>query len=405
MSSNTIQDKSKNLIVFQVCFYVTIISNLIIYIAQPLHIVLLETLASRCFILSNLVALFFVFNHCIKEYLPYKTQQMLTIFFILGYSLISYLMSNGSSLYTYLIRIFCYLALPIYFLYLDYLKPDKRMLNAIFLINILISIVFISLSFSKYKYAGYESFIGTDRAWLTLGYFNPNQTAMYLVITTIILLCTLYYYKNKGVKIILLIDIVYLVTMILQTSSRTSICVVIFILVVTLLKRRTGISKFMVLAILALPLFFILLYPFLYEHGWIYLFEYGGKADYSSRSDIFQSILASLKNQFLFGDFGTYQLQNLHNGILSVYSSLGVVGLVLFYLFYGRAFLHIQERQLQSKTAYTSMIGLLSIFLHACTESAFLVGGSMYAGSLSILILLVRLEDEGEKSEKDNLSI
>ena len=394
MMSITKQEESNNTVVFKLCFYVTIVSNLVIYIAQPLHIVLLETLASRFFMLSNLVALFFVFNHCIRNYNPYKTQQLVTIIFLLAYTFLSFLLSNGSGLYTYIIRILCYLALPIYFMYLDYLKPDKWILNFIFILNILISLVFISLSFSNLRYAGYESFLGTDKAWLTLGYFNPNQTAMYLLITIIILLCALYYYKHKLLRFLLLLDIVYLGTLLYDTSSRTSIGVGILILIAVLLKRRPSISKGLILVVLSLPLLFLLLYPLMYEKGWIYILEFGGKMDYSSRSVIFEMILTSVQDRFLFGDFSAYQLQNLHNGVLSVYSSLGIVGLLLFYLFYTRAYLHLQARGLNSRTAYISMIGLLSIFLHACTESAFLVGGSIYAASLSSLILLTRLEDK-----------
>ena len=394
MMSITKQEESNNTVVFKLCFYVTIVSNLVIYIAQPLHIVLLETLASRFFMLSNLVALFFVFNHCIRNYNPYKTQQLVTIIFLLAYTFLSFLLSNGSGLYTYIIRILCYLALPIYFMYLDYLKPDKWILNFIFILNILISLVFISLSFSNLRYAGYESFLWTDKAWLTLGYFNPNQTAMYLLITIIILLCALYYYKHKLLRFLLLLDIVYLGTLLYDTSSRTSIGVGILILIAVLLKRRPSISKGLILVVLSLPLLFLLLYPLMYEKGWIYILEFGGKMDYSSRSVIFEMILTSVQDRFLFGDFSAYQLQNLHNGVLSVYSSLGIVGLLLFYLFYTRAYLHLQARGLNSRTAYISMIGLLSIFLHACTESAFLVGGSIYAASLSSLILLTRLEDK-----------
>lgn len=387
-------NESKNLMIIKVCFYVSIISNLILYIAQPLHIVILETLASRSFMLSNIVALFFVFSHCLKSYIPYKTQLMISILFMLAYSFLSFLISNSCGFYIYLVRIICYLALPIYLIYVDYLRPDKRMINTIYIINILTSLVFIALSFSKYRYAGYEIYMGTDKAWLTLGYFNPNQTAMYLIVNIIVLLSALSYYKKRIFKGLLLMDILYLCLLLLDTSSRTSIGIGIIILMATIFNHKKRISKLMVLTTLAIPLVFLLLYPWAYENGLIYLLEFGGKMDFSSRSVIFTNILKSVKDQFLFGNFSAYQLQNLHNGVLSVYSSLGLVGLFFFYNFYIRAYLHLQESSIQSRTAYIAMIGLLSIFIHSCTESAFLVGGSVYAGSLSVLILLAKLDSK-----------
>lgn len=391
------QDKSLNLIVFKVSFYLTLVSNLVIFIAQPFEITILMTLSSRCYMLCNLVSFFFAINHSLKKFVTYKTIQIVTIVFMISFSLVSFLLSNSGGMYNYVIRLLCYLALPFYFLYIDYLKPDKRMLNVTFFISFLISIVFTLLSFSKYSYAGYENFLGTSGAWLTLGYANPNQTAMYLTITLIILLCAMNYYTMKSIKLLLLLDIFYMGWLIIKTSSRTCILIGILIAVIIIFKRKYHISRFIVTGILLLPLLFMIIYPYLYNNGWIYLFEFGGKADYSSRSYIFRGVLDSVHNQFLFGNFGSYQLQNLHNGTLSVYSSLGLVGLLLFYIYYFRAYFNIFKNGIKSRTAYISFIGLLAVFLHACTESAFVIGGSMFAGSLSILIFLVKLDSKDVK--------
>lgn len=386
------QDNTLKLKVFRICFYLTLISNLVIYIAQPLDISILNTLASRSFMLCNLVSFIFVINLSLRHYVPYKTHQIVIIVFMICFSFISYLFDSNCGLYDYIIRLWCYLALPFYFLYIDYLKPNKSMINFAFIVTFLVSINFILLSLSKYKYAGYEAFIGTHSAWLTLGYENPNQTAMYLLITIIILYCALSYYRNKLARILILSDIIYMAVLLFKTSSRTSIVIGVIVTVIILFKKKYYISKYIVIGILLLPAIFMFLYPYLYKNGWIFLFQFGGKTDYSSRSIIFLNVLLSLKNKFLFGAFGTYQLKNIHNGTLSVFSSLGLVGLVLFYIYYFRAYFNIFKNSIKSKTALISLIGLLAVFIHACTESAFIVGGSMYAGTLNVLIFLVKLD-------------
>lgn len=381
--------------IFQFCFYVTILSNLVIYIAMPLNIVILETFASRCFILCNLVSIFFVINSSIKQYMPYKTSQINTIILMICFSTISFLLSSSGGIYNYIIRLLCYLALPFYFIYIDYLKPNRKMMNFIFTMNFLISLIFTLLSVSKYNYAGYEHFLGTKSAWLTLGYDNPNQTAMYLLITLIILYCTLYFYKKKWVQNLIFIDIIYMFVLLLKTSSRTCIIIAVLLTVIIIFRKKYSVSPSLMIAVLLLPIVFMLIYPYLCENGWIYVFKFGGKTDYFSRSYIYSTTLSAVKTHFIFGDFASYQLANSHNGTLSVYASFGVIGLIFFYIYYFRAYFNIVSNGIKSKAAFISFIGLLAVFVHACTEGAFLIGGSMYAGSLSALIFLTKLDWEG----------
>ncbi len=384
--------------IVNICFYITLISNLAIYIAQPLDIILLEGLASKCFMLSNMVAFLYALIHSMKEYIPYKTNQIITIAFILLFSFISFITSKGSGLYQYIIRMWCYLALPFYLLYMDYISLGKKMINFVFIINYISSGVFILLSLSKYSYAGYEHYIGTNYAWLTLGYGNPNQTGIYLMITFVVLLCAFSYYKSPIMKGFTLLVILYIGRLIILTSSRSCIIVCLFILTAVFLYPRLNIPKLVVAAILLLPMIFLLFYPYLIEQGWFVNDTYMGKEDYSSRSSIFTLTLKKLQKRYLFGDFGTYRLENLHNGVLSILSSLGIIGLILFYIYYFRAYFHILKHYIKTRTAYISFVGLLAIFIHACAEGAFLVGGSVFAGSVSVLILLIKVEErEGEE--------
>ncbi len=386
------EDQSFFVSVFKFCFYITLVSNLVIFIAQPIDFTLLEALASRCFMLTNLLAFVIAIMHSAKKYVPYITMQIITIFFILCFSIISFLLYNQGGFYQYIIRMWCYLALPFYFLYINYLTPDKKLINTLFIINILTSFVYILLSFSKYSYKGYESFLGTNNAWLTLGYDNPNQTAMYIVINMIILICAFHYYRKKSIKFLLFLDICYLCILLFRTSSRTCILIGVVIILADIFKRSYRINKAVIIVTLFLPLLFLIIYPFLNQHNMLFLFSFGGKTDYASRSQIFQAVLVEVQDKFLFGEFGKYQLQNLHNGILCVYASLGLVGVILFYIYFIRAYINLIEGKIKSKAAFISSVGLLSVFLHACTEGAFIIGGSVFAASLSALIYLTKLE-------------
>jgi|GEM_PF-3305918 hypothetical protein len=381
------QDKSTVQNIFIIFFCMTLISNLVMYIAQPYHIELLNALASRCFMLTNLAAFFVVILINLRRYNVYQTYQILLLTLIACFSFVSYLLSENIGLYNYIIHIWCYLAFPFYLLYLDYLKSDRRLIHFIFIINFINSLVFINLSFSSLKYAGYESYLGTNNAIVTLGYSNPNQTAMYLVITFITLCCTFFFYKILVVKVTILADGIYLFLLLLKTQSRICIAIGILLLLIILLKRHPKIPKLIVAGVLLSPSIFLIGYSIYYTFV-SQLISSGSSKLYDNRGFLFLDTLSAIKNHFLFGYLSLYQLPNTHNGILSIYSSLGIISLLLFYVYMFRAYFHISSRGFTSKSAYIAFWGLLLVFLHACVESAFITAGSIYAGSISMLIYL-----------------
>lgn len=387
--------KSQNINILRTCFIITIASNLVIYIAQPLNILFLQTIASRCFIISNVVAFFYVFLYNVKARSKNNTiYKIIIILAIVFSSTISYLLSSGG-VYDYIIRLLCYLALPFYFLYIDYVKLDKRLLDTIFFITFLTSLFFIYLSFTEYAYSGYENFLGTQQAWLTLGYDNPNQTGMYLLLTMIILICALHYYEMTNIRIIILIDILFIAKLLIETSSRACIFSGIFVFIITFVKKKFNLSKYTVILIMLIPLIFMIGYPYFYDSFLKqYSFEVFGKQDISSRALMIKWVLSSLDGSYLFGNYGVNKLSNSHNGTLSIYSSLGVVGLILFYIYFFVAYFDLLKK-IKSKTASIAFIGLLAIFIQSTVEAAFFTGGSMYAGTLSILIYLAKLDLEG----------
>jgi hypothetical protein len=388
------QNASKDLQlgVFKLCFLITVMSNLVIYIAMPFHIIILEALASRCYMLCNLVAFLSAIYYCLKTRLPYKANQILIISIMIAFSLVSFMNTGAEGIYSYIIHIWCYLAFPIYLLWIDFLIPERKLVHYVFLINFITSVLFILLSLSSYSYKGYEHYLGTTYAWLTLGYDNPNQTSMYLLVNYIVLLCSICYYKKKLFRLILLADILYIGKLIYDANSRTCFTIAVLITIVILLKKNNKLAELSISAVLLIPVIFLIVYPFLYQQGYLH-FEYMGKSDYSSRTYLYQNVFLDLKGHLLFGNFMIYRFENLHNGVLSILASLGVMGLLLFYLYCFMVYLNIGRNNLRSKISFIAFTGILAVFLNACTESALFVSGSMYAGSISVLIFLTKLKE------------
>lgn len=391
--------------IIHVCFYITVLSNLMIYITLPLNIILLATLASRCYILCNLITFLAAVILCTKKYMPYRTNQILIIIFMLLFSTISFVLSNGVTFFQYLTKILSYLAVPFYFLSIDYIIPKKKITDFVYLVNFLISIVFTFLSFSSYSYKGYAHYLGTKNAWLTLGFSNPNQTAMYLMLNFIVLFCTYFYYKKKLLRVTAFLFLIYIGKLLYNTSSRTCIITVIIIIAIILLKRKNQVSDLGIIAFLLIPTVFMILYPVLYKNGLFLQREILGKTDYGTRSIFYEQALNALKSNWLFGNYGKFRLANLHNGTLSVLSSLGIAGFISFYACYFRAHFQIKTYGPKSKSSFIAWIGLLAVFLHTCAESALITGGAMYAGSISVLIYLAKSDDKEVVVSESNIPV
>jgi hypothetical protein len=268
--------------------------------------------------------------------------------------------------------------------YLDYIKIDRKLINYIFIINFIISLWFVYLSLSEYAYKGHPTY-------LTLGYSNPNQTAMFLLFNIITLIAANNFYKNKIIKTLIFIITIYLSYLIYLTDSRICFIVLIIIFVFNFRKKKFKIPKLAVFIITLTPILFMIVYTKLFTSNILLNFEFLGKAFYSGREHILLDVLEDIKNNMILGKLGLYQFENVHNGVLSIIVSLGLLGLILYYLYMLRVLFRVAQK-LNNKTAYIAFCGILMVFVQSSAESALMVSGSVYAAAVSILYLLTRVE-------------
>ena len=208
--------------------------------------------------------------------------------------------------------------------YISYIPLDRKTLNFIFAINICIALVFVILSRSSFAYNG------RIEDSLYLGYSNPNATAIYLFLCIIYLLILWSYLNKTKHKVILLCLIAYIVYLVYCTDSRTSMVVTIVVLIYGIGLINIRINKVWIIAALAFPIAFLLVYSWLFENRLFLDLEIMGKEFYSGREAYFIEELRALKNSLLFGDIGEHHLTNMHNGFLSLIASTGLIGTILY---------------------------------------------------------------------------
>lgn len=271
------------------------------------------------------------------------------------------------------------------------IKENQSIKKVIYFSYFLQAILFCFLSLSDYSHKSYVE--NTDFAdVLTLGIANPNQTGIMLFVNIIVLWCMNRNVKTKYIKVVTFVLCAWMVILLLSTRARTSIFALIFTCVFYWLfrKKRNAVScKYSLLKasmIGVIPLAFLIIYLRFSNIEFIQNIVIFEKKLISGREEVYQSVIDSWQN-ILFGDIAVFSFRNAHNAYLSVFTNIGVIGFLIFFIF---MVIMIQKKVLCCHNAYSIIYwAFLSTFLIACTESALLIGGSIYFVMLFTLSFLL----------------
>ncbi len=235
---------------------------------------------------------------------------------------------------------------------------------------------------------------GSDgRAYLTLGYNNPNFTGIVLFIQLGVFLSAAKENGNKFFNLLLMIITAYLLYM---TRSRTAFIASCGIIIYSFFNANIKLPKFVVAFCCLLPIVFVRLYLWLYNLG-LENFEVFGKSFFSGRQDTYQEYLAPLDTPFkmLFGNMGAYIFTNAHNAPLAFVVSTGIVGMVCAYYMYIRPL--FETRQRNSVSSNFAVIVILACFIHSCAEAGLFLAGFPALSYMIVLYIIMSSEIVDEK--------
>jgi len=271
-----------------------------------------------------------------------------------------------------------FLILPIMLVYTAlYSIPPKARL-AIMLTNIALSFVFIQLYHSGFRHWAEDAYGEYTSTAVTLGYSNPNQTALFLLSCFIGLVVGVFYFKTQTVKCLLCIDALYIAWILYGTESRTTFLAVLLFLGMIVAKRLWGWSKKWTNVAVLIPLGYAVLALFFIAYfGGV---ELWGESFFNGREDIYQQYLDNLSVvNFIFGDFNEFKFSNLHNGYVSVAATAGVFTVWFFIKLIKKSMDSNFETAMSGGYSSVAFFGMLCIILCSSTEAAYFVGGSTYA--------------------------
>lgn len=347
--------------------YTMLIGLIIIQFATPFAINTLMSVGTWIVVLSSLMALIIG---------VYRLKKNMTIGFLVLCiaTLISFFLGFDYT-YTNIVSLFCFLELPIFMMiYTDEVSED--IVRFIYRTAVMLSIFYNVLSFTSYCYLYRTEYGDRYLSFATLGFKNPNETAMFLTVTAIILLSFMVKAQKKIAKMLLILDFIALCRLIYLTDCRTALFVISLYLCMVVISRNKNIPKQLPAIVIALCFIFIIAIMLL-----------GGKSSFifmndvvdTGRFNIYNSAISNLNfNKVVFGDF-SYRFSNLHNGFLSIFITIGAVGLIAVIYLLLQSTRNMLDYNQDKKVDKPAVIGFLCLILYTSTEAAFITTGSSYA--------------------------
>lgn len=281
------------------------------------------------------------------------------------------------------------------FYYSQHMEYAEYQVKAIEFCGIAKSLIFIIYYFSPFAYSGfYGDGQYLQNGQLTLGYSNPNSTAIYLF-NTFLLLFYLFTQKkehSKMQKLGMLMILLSLCYLIICTQSRLEIGCVGIVVLLRFFGSNDKIKQFLTSRVFVL---FVVILPLLFLWGYFKLFEifpYGFSLmgrDIFSRILIYKNVLQSVSDYFWLGNLGEWLFNNSHNGLLTILANIGFIGMLIYLLYIlgniSRYAKYVKKNKNANIIAYFMIITFL---LQACVEAVSLTGGVSYATSIAVATYL-----------------
>jgi hypothetical protein len=375
------------------CVAVALLCNFLILLGDPLRNNAIVSLGSRGLILATIVFSAFQAASAIKEK---KTKYVQYVVLLVDAIAISAVLCGPAAILNRMVRLVCFCMLPAYMLLYKDVCNVKLLQKAIYVFNWVCTVLWTLLSFSWRSHIFYGEYSAITLDDLTLGYANPNQTAMMLMVSFVIAFSAHQRDISKKQKALYLLQCIWTLYLLYQTDSRTCIIIAGVMLALWVTHHIPKIGKGFVTFIFFLPLIMAFLLLFGGENVRDMLIM-GEELD-TGRTDIFRDVLGGLTlRSFVFGDYARWLGENLHNSYLSIFASLGVVGLTTYLVFFWKMIMHYFERvDRNSMPQMIAFLGILGVIAHGGSEATFLISGMVY-GSMVGLLLVLTLKENDEK--------
>ncbi len=307
---------------------------------------------------------------------------------LFGILILSFLSLVAVAGFTYksFVALFCFWEIPI-FLQFSTKNITRSFVKKLYYVFLGLAVYYLLLALSPIAF-NYNGPYGIRQiSSLTLGYSNPNQTGMYLLICFFILISAISFFEETKWKLIYgAASIVLLVLIVLTDSRACTLLACGYTLYYVFFRKNSWPALTAILTKLAfiIPIAIFVFIMFFQQAS--QKIQILGEVFDTGRFSIYTNVFENYNIiRFILGSFTQYRFDNLHNAYLSVFATSGIFVTIFFVLFLRGRFLEIHKSvtRCHQQLAY---IGLLMLIVHMSIEAAFFTAGSVYAISVMCLV-------------------
>lgn len=239
----------------------------------------------------------------------------------------------------------------------------------------------------------------------TMGLGNPNATSMYVLFNIAVLL--LLFVNTNGIvlRIMNIILICLNISILIMLDSRTAQLMLFLMLIVLLFRKKLVINQLVTSVVLIAPLVMLVVELFIVQK--FTGLQFLGESWETGRFEIYNEFLENIKSMpviLLWGNLGKYVFSNLHNGILTIVSSSGLVGLALYWMFWKRKMKYIQ-RVAADPNHIMAYYFVVIFLLNASAESMMVIGTVPFSIFMVTMIKIAQGDVEFTTSNTNNVKI
>ena len=284
----------------------------------------------------------------------------------------------------YLTLFLLFLVVPLYAL-----TPKDRKVMEWF--TVLYTATFLILSRSSVAYL-FED--GANNGSLALGMTNPNLTGM--ILSGILGISIISLREKERNKVFLVLSITILFILIYLTQSRSAFICGILMLIYTFLFSKRRIPKAFIYFSLIVPVLAPFIYISFYRGQRLLNLNLLDKTFYSGRQFIYQNLIFSQKSltDLLFGNLEKYQFNNATNAPLTLFLSLGLVGLLTSFVVFTRRVLILND-QAGTHAQRSAIVCILCLFIESAAESFMFTG--QYPGICIVYFMILLMSNAQEE--------
>lgn len=377
-----------------ICVYLTLFSNFFILLGNPLRNNTLVSFGTRILIITIILLAVLVFVFSFKR----TRVDMVNAWYValIVSSFMAALTSCLTGIFNVIVQYVCFIMLPSYAVIFRNARNTKRLKNIIYIANILYCYIYIYFYFSDKSHIYYGVYGERILDELTLGYRNPNEAGMYLMLSFVVIFSYAIKSSNILFKVLNLALSAFLIVMIWQTNSRTCFILSALLVLFAFFKLINKVNKNFVNIVFLMPLAFAVLtmaFPEFFENLMIF-----GESASIGRTLIYKKYMNELNlKEFFFGNFLKYPGSNLHNSYISVVAMFGFPVFLIFIKYLRTIVFEYKNRILDSQN-HVAFFGILMVILHGIAEGTLMVSGSVYAGIAGILFILMLPDNEEKKA-------